>query len=178
MLAPWRKAKTNLDSLLTSSDITLPTKIYIVKTVIFPVVMCRCENWTMKKAENLRVDAFELWCWRRHLRVLWTARRYNQSVVKEINPGHSLKDWCWSWNPTTLATWCEEPTHWKRPRCWERLKGEMVRQHHCPNGYETEQTLGDSEGQGSLVRYSPWGHEELGMTERLNNNNRDFPGKT
>ena len=100
-------------------------------------------------------DAFELWCWRRLLRDPGIARRANQSIVKEINPEHSLRDWCWSWNANTLATWCEEPAHWTRPWCWKRLKGEMVRQHHCPNGYETEQTLGDSEGQGSLVCYSP-----------------------
>ena len=74
------------------------------------------------KAERWRIDAFELWCWRKFLRVLWTARRSNQSILKEIGPGYSLEDWCWSSNSNTLATWWEELTHLKRPWCWERLK--------------------------------------------------------
>ena len=86
-----RKAMTNLDSILKSGDITLPTKVRIVKLMIFPVVMYRCENWTIKKAECQRIDAFELWCWRRLLRVPWTARRSNQSILKEINPECSLE---------------------------------------------------------------------------------------
>ena len=81
----------NLDSMLTSRDITLPTKVHLVKAMVFPVVMCGCENWTIKKAERRRIDAFELWCWRRLLRVPWTARRSNQSVLKEIRPGYSLE---------------------------------------------------------------------------------------
>ena len=76
----------------------------------------------IKKAECWRIDAFELWCCRRLLRVHWTARRSNQSILKEISPGYSWKDWCWSWNSNTLATSCKELTHWKRPWCWERLK--------------------------------------------------------
>ena len=83
--------------------------------------MYGCESWTMKKAENGRIDAFELWCWRRLLRVPWTARRSNQSILKEISPGVHWKDWCWSWNSNTLATSYEELTHWKRPWCWEGL---------------------------------------------------------
>ena len=86
-----RKAMTNLDSILQSREIILPTKAYIVKTMVFPVVMYRCESWTVKKAEHLRIDAFELWCWRRLLRVPWTARRSNQSVLKEINAEYSLE---------------------------------------------------------------------------------------
>ena len=81
-----------------------------------------CESWTIKKAEHQRTDAFELWCWRRLLRVPWTARRSNQSILKEINLNNHWKDWCWSWSSTTLATWCEEPTHWKRLWCGERLR--------------------------------------------------------
>ena len=215
-----RKIMTNLDSIFKSRDITLPTKVRLVKAMVFPVVMYGCASWTVKKAECRRIDAFELWCWRRLLRVPWTARRSNQSILKEISPGISLegmmlkvklqyfghlmwrvdslektlmlgglggrrrrgcqrmrwldgitdsmdlslselpslwwtgrpgmlrfmgsqrvghdwatelnwterksnqnihwKDWCWSSN--TLATWCEEPTHWKRPWCWERLR--------------------------------------------------------
>ena len=86
-----RKVMTNLDSILKSRDVTLLTKVRLVKAMIFPVVMYGCENWTVKKAEHQRIDTFELWCWRRHLRVPWTTRRSNQSILKEINPGTPLK---------------------------------------------------------------------------------------
>ena len=86
-----RKAMTNLDSTLKSRDITLPTKVHLVKAMVFPVVIYRCESWTTKKAECQRIDAFELWCWRRLLRVPWTARRSNQSILKEISPAYSLE---------------------------------------------------------------------------------------
>ena len=86
-----RKVMTNLDSILKSRDITLPTEVRLVKAVVFPVVMYGCESWTVKKAECRRIDAFELWCWRRLSRVSWTARRSNQSILKEINPGISLE---------------------------------------------------------------------------------------
>ena len=84
--------------------------------------MYECESWTIKKSERWRIDAFELWCCRKLLRLPWTARRSNQSVLKEINPEYYFKDWCWSWSFSTLATWCEEPTYWKRPWCWGWLK--------------------------------------------------------
>ena len=86
-----RKTVTNLDSILKSRDITLPTKVCLVKALFFPVVMCRCESWTVKKAEHQRIDVFELWCWKRLLRVPWTARRPNQSILKEISPEYSLE---------------------------------------------------------------------------------------
>ena len=86
-----RKVMTNLDSIFKSKDITLPTKVCLVKAMVFPVVMYGCESWTVKKAEQRRIDAFELWCWRRLLRVPWTARRSNQSILEEINPGISLE---------------------------------------------------------------------------------------
>ena len=86
-----RKVMTNLDSILKSRDVTLPTKVRLVKAMVFPVVMHGCQSWTVKKAECQRIDAFELWCWRRLLRVPWTARRSNQSILKEINPGCSLE---------------------------------------------------------------------------------------
>ena len=86
-----RKVMTNLDSILKSRDITLPTKAHLVKAIVFPVVMYGCESWTIKKAEHQRIDAFELWCWRRLLRVPWTASRSNQSILKEISPGCSLE---------------------------------------------------------------------------------------
>ena len=86
-----RKVITNLDSILQSRDITLPTKVHLVKALVFPVVMYRCESWTVKKAEHQRIDAFELWCWRRLLKVPWTARRSNQSILKETGRGCSLE---------------------------------------------------------------------------------------
>ena len=91
LLLLGRKAMTNLDSILKSRDITLPTKDHLVKAMVFPVVMYGCESWTIKKAECGRIDAFELWCWRRLLRVPWAARRSNQSILKEINPEYSLE---------------------------------------------------------------------------------------
>ena len=91
--------------------------------MVFPVVMCGCESWTVKKAEHWRLVAFKLWCWRRLLRVPWTTRRSNQSILKRSVLGVHWKDWCWSWNSITLATWYQkELTHLKRPWCWERLK--------------------------------------------------------
>ena len=86
-----RKVMTNLDSILKSRDVTLPTKVHLVKAMVFPEVICGCESWTIKKAEHWRIDAFKLWCWRRLLRVPWTARRSNQSILKEISPGCSLE---------------------------------------------------------------------------------------
>jgi len=86
-----RKVMTNLDSIFKSREISLPTKVYLVKAMVFPVVMYGCESWTVKKAKRRRIDAFELWCWRRLLRVPWSARRSNQSILKEINPGISLE---------------------------------------------------------------------------------------
>ena len=91
MLTLWKKVMTNLDSLLTSRNITLPTKFHVVKAIIFPIVIYGCNSWTVKKAECQRVDGFELWCWRRLLRVPWTARRSNQSILKEISPECSFE---------------------------------------------------------------------------------------
>ena len=114
----WRKVMTNLDSILKSRDIILSPKVHLVKAMVFPVVMYGCESWTIKKAECQKIDAFELWCWRRLLRIPWTARRSNQSILirKSILNIH-WKNWCWSWNSNTLATWFKELTHWKRPWC-------------------------------------------------------------
>ena len=117
-----RKAITNLDSILNSRDITLPTKVHPVKAVVFPVVMYGFESWTIKKAEHQRIGSFELQCWRRLLRVPWTARRSNQSILKKSVLNIHWKDWCCSWSFNILAIWYEELTHWKRPWSWERLK--------------------------------------------------------
>ena len=109
-----RKVMKNLESILKSRDITLPTMVPLVKAMVFSVGIYGYESWTIKKAERPRIDAFELWCWRRLLRVPWTTRI---SVL-----GVHWKDWCWSWNSNTLATWCEELTLLKRPWFWERLR--------------------------------------------------------
>ena len=116
-----RKVTTKLDRILKSRDITLPTKVHLVKAMVFPVVMYGCESWAIKKAKPWRIDAFELWCWRRLLRVPWTARRSNLSIPKEISPEYSLEGLILKLK-LHLATWCEKLTHWKTPWCWERLK--------------------------------------------------------
>ena len=105
---------TNLDSIFKSRDITLPTKFRLVKAMVFAVVMYGCESWTVKKAECRRIDAFELWCWRRLLRVTWAARRSNQSILKEISPGCSLEGLMLKLKLQSLTASCEELTHWKR----------------------------------------------------------------
>ena len=118
------EAMTNLDSVLKSRHIILLTKVHIVKTMVFPVVMYCCESWTLKKAECWRIDAFELRCWRK------TSERSLDSKVKPVNLRRKLtlntrwKDWCWSWNSRTLVIWCEQLTHWKSPWFWERLRAE------------------------------------------------------
>ena len=118
-----RQAMTNLDSILKSRDITLPTKFCLVKAMIFPVVVYECESWTIKTAESWRIDAFELWCWRRFLRVPWTARRANLSILNEINPKCSLEGLMLKLKLQYFATWFQELTYfiiprtWKQPRC-------------------------------------------------------------
>ena len=165
-----RKAMTNLDSILKSRDITLLTKVCIVKAMVFPVVMYGCESCPIKKSECQRTDAFELWV----LRVTRIARGSNQSILKEINPECSVcwKDWCWSWNFNTLATWCEEPTHWERPWCWERLRARGEGGDRGWDGWMASLTQwtwiwanwGETERQGSLACYSLWGCKGLDMT--------------
>ena len=113
-----RKAMTNLDSILKSRDITLATKVHLAKAMVFPVVMYGYESWTIKKTECQRIDGFELRCWTRFLRVPWTARRSNQSILRKSVLNIHWKDWCWSWSSNPLATWCKELTPWKRPWCW------------------------------------------------------------
>ena len=163
---------TNLDSILRSRNITLLTKVHVVKTVVLPVIMYGCESWNIKKAECQRTDTFKLWCWRRLLRVPWVARRANQSTLKEINLDIPWKDWCWSWSFSALASWCKELTRWKDPNAgkdWrqkekEGTEDEMIKQHHWLNGRVFEQTLGDSEGQGIMMYYNPWGHKRSDMS--------------
>ena len=104
---------TNLDSIFKSRDITLPTKVHLVKAMVFPGVIYGCESWTVKKAEHRRIDAFELWYWRRLLRVPWTARRSYQSILKEVSPGCSLEELMLKLKLQYFPTSCEELTHWK-----------------------------------------------------------------
>ena len=113
-----RKVMTNIDSILKSRNITLPAKVHLVKAIVFPVVMYGCESWTIKKAEHQWIDAFELWCWRRLLRVPWTASRSNQSILKEISPEYSLE----ALMLKLKLQYFGHLTHLKRPWCWERLK--------------------------------------------------------
>ena len=132
-LAPWKKAMVNLDSILQCKDMTLPTKVHIVKAMFFPVVKYGCETWTMKKAESQRIDAFELWCCRRLLRVLWIARRSNQSILKEINPEYSFEGLMLKlklqyfghlmWRTNSLGkTLMLGKTEGRRIRGWQRMR--------------------------------------------------------
>ena len=167
-----RKVMTNLDSILKSRDITLPTKVLLVKAMVFPVVKYGCENWTVKKAECWRIDAFELWCWRRLLRVPWTARRSNQSILKEISPGCSLEEMMlklklqyfghlmWRADSDAGKDWGQEEKG--------TTEDEMAGWHHWLDGRESEWTLGIGDGQGGLACCDSWGHKESDMTERLN----------
>ena len=168
---------TNLDSILKSRDITLPTKVHLVKAMVLPVVMYGCESWTVKKAECRRIDAFELWCWRRLLRVPWTARR--------IQPVHPKRNQSWVFIGRTDAE-AETPILWppdvkswligKDPddgRDWgQEEKGttedEMAGWHLRLNAHEFEWTPGVGDGQGGLVCCDSWGREESDTTERLN----------
>ena len=174
MLTPWKKSYTNLDSILKSRDSTLPTKVCLVKAMVFPMVMYGCESWTVKKAEHWRIDAFELWCWRRLLRVPWTARRSNQSRRSVL--GVHWKDWCYSWNSNILATSYKELTHWKRLWCWEGLGAGGEGDDRRWNGWMASLTRWTRVWMNS--RSCWWtgrpimlwfmGHKKLNTTERLN----------
>ena len=130
MLAPWEKSYDQPRQHIKKQRHYLVSKCPYSQTMFFPIIMYGCENWTIKKAEYQRIDAFKLECWWRLLRIPWTSRRSNQLVLKEINLNIHWQNWCWSWSSSTLATWCEESTHEKRPWFWERLKakGEGRRQ--------------------------------------------------
>ena len=161
-----RKAKTNLDSILKSRDITLLTKVCLVKVMVFPLVMYGCESWTLKKAECYRIDAFELWCWRRLLRVPWTARISNQSILGEIGPEYSLEGLMLKLKLQYFGHLMWSKDSWKRSWRWARLtageEGDDRRwdgwMEHQLDGYEFEQALGVGERQGSMLFYGPWDH--------------------
>ena len=121
LLLLGRKVITNLESIFKSRDINLPTKVHLVKAMVSPVVMYGCESWTVKKAEHRRIDAFELWCSRRPWESLGLQGDPTSPFWRRSALGSLWKEWCWSWNSSTLATSCEELTHWKRLWCWEGL---------------------------------------------------------
>ena len=166
---------TNLDSIFKSRDITLPTKVHLVKAMVFPVVMYGCESWTVKKAEGWRIDAFELWCWKRLLRVPWTTRRSNQSILKEISPGCFLEGMMLKLKLQYFGHLMRrvdslEKTH--AGRDWgQEEKGmtedEMAGWHHWLDGPESEWTLGVGNVQGGLVCCDSCGHKESDLTEWL-----------
>ena len=167
----------NLDSTLKSRDITLPTKVRIVKAMVLPVVMYGCESWTIKKAEHRRIDAFELWWWRRLLRVSRTARRSNRSILKEISPEYPLEGLMLKLKLQYFGPLMRKADSLEKTLLLGKIEGgrrrgrqdEMVGWHHRLNGREFEQALGHGEGQGSLPCCSPWGRKESDMTERLSN---------
>ena len=173
-----RKAMTNLDSILKSIDITLPAKVHLNQSDGFSRVMYGCESWTEKKAECWRIIAFELWCWRKLSRVPWTARRSNQSILKEISPGCSLEglmlklklqyfghlmqsvDWLIGKDPDAGRDWGQEEKG--------TTEDEMAGWHHWLDGHEFGWTPGVGDGQGGLACCDSWGHNESDTTEQLN----------
>ena len=171
-LAPWKKRYHKPRRVLKSRESTLPTKVHLLKAMVFPVVMYGCESWTIKKAERWRIDAFKLWCWRL-LRVPWTAGRSNQKILKDISPkylleglmlklklqyfGHLMQRTDSLENTLMLGDWVQEEKG--------TTEDEMVGWHHQLNVHEFEQPPGDGEGQGSLGCCSPWGHKESDMTD-------------
>ena len=168
-----RKAMTNLDSILKSRDITLPTKVRLVKAIFFLVVMYGCESWTIKKAEHRRISAFELWCWRRLLKVPWTARRSNQSILKEISPEYSLEGLMLKLKLQYFGNLKRRTNSLEKTlmlgKFEGRRKGGRQRMRWLnaitdSNGQESEQALGVGDGQGSQACCSPWGYKESNMT--------------
>ena len=154
----------------------MPTKVRLVKAMVFPVVIYECESWTIKKAEHQRIDAFELWCWRRLLRVPWTARRSNQSILKESSPEYSLEVLMlklklqYSGHLMQRTDLFEKTLmlgkiEGRRRRGWQRM---IVGWHHWLNGHESEKAPGVGDGQGGLACCSLWGHKQLDTTEQLN----------
>ena len=175
LLLGW-KIMTNPDSILKSREITLPAKVRLVKATVFPVVMYGCESCTIKKAEHRRIDAFELWCWRRLLRVSWTARRSNHSILKEISPGSPLEGLMLKLKLQYFGYLMRRVNSLektlmlggiggRRRRGWQ---DEMVGWHHRLNRHGFGWTLGVGDGQGGLVCCGSWGRKESDMTERLN----------
>ena len=164
---------TNLDSILKSRDISLPTKVHLVKDMVSPGVMYGCESWTIKKAESCRIDAFELWCWRRLLRVPWTARRSNQSILKEISPEYSLEGLMLKLKLQYFGYLMQRTDSLEKTlmlgKIEEEEKGttedEMVGWHHQLDEHEFDKALEVGDGQESLACCNPWGCKESDTTE-------------
>ena len=178
-LLPGRKVMTNLDTILKSRDVTLPTKVRLVKAMVFPVVMYGYESWTIKKAECQRIDAFELWCWRRLLRVPWSAKKYNPSILKEISPECSLEGLMLKlklqyfghlmWRADSFEkTLMLGKIEGRRRRGRQRMRwlDGITDSMDMSLGKLQELVIGD--GQGGLVCCSPWDRKESDMTEQLN----------
>ena len=171
-----RKVMTNLDSILKSRDITLPTKVCLVRAMVFPLVTHRCASWTVKKAEYRRIDAFKLWHWRRLLRVPWTARRSNQSILKEISPGCSLEGLILKLKLQYFGHLMRRADSFERPSCWERLRAGGEGDDRGWDGWMASPTQwtwvwvdsGSWCWQGGLACCGSWGRKELDTTERQN----------
>ena len=177
MLAPWKKSYNQPRQHTKKAEVTLPTKVHLVKAMVFPAVMYGCESWTIRKAECWRFDALELWCWRRLLRVPWTARRSNQSILKEISPEYS-------WEGLMLKLKLQYSGHlMRRTDSLEKtlmlgkIEGRRTRGQHrmrwlggITNSIDMSlNKLESCDGQGSLACYSPWDRKESDTTEQLNN---------
>ena len=171
-----RKVMTNLDSIFKSRDITLPTKALLVKAMVFPVVVYGCESWTVKKAEHRRIDAFELWCWRRLLRVPWTARRSNQSILKEISPEYSLERLMLKLKLQYFCHLMWRTDSFEKTLMLAKIEGGKKRQWQRMRWLDGIMDLrtwvwvtqGDGDGQGNLAWCSPWGHKTSDTTEWVN----------
>ena len=168
---------TNLDRILKSRDITLSTKGHLVKAMFFPVIMYGCESWTVKKAEHRIIETFELWCWRRLLRVPWTARRSNQFILKEISPVYSLEELMLQlklqyfghlmWRADSFEKTLMLEKDWRQEEKG-MTEDEMAGWHHRLNGHEFGWTPGVGDGQGGLACCNSWGCKESDTTEWLN----------
>ena len=171
-----RKVMTNLDSIFKSRDITLPTKVRLVKAMVFPVVTYGCESWAIKRAEHWRIDAFELWCWRRLLRVPWTAKRSNQSILKEISPGCSLEGLMLKLKLQYFGHLMGRTDSFEKTLMLGKIEGrrrrtredQMVGWYRRLDGHVFGWTPGVGDGQGGLACCSSWGRKESDTTEWLN----------
>ena len=169
-----RNIMINLDSILKSRDITLPTKVRLVKAMVFPVVMYGSESWTVKRAEHWRIDAFELWCWRRLLWATWTARRSNQSILKEISPRISLEGMMLKLKLQYFGHLMQRVDSLEKTLMLGGIGGrrrrgrQTMRWNHWLDGRESEWTPGVGDGQGGLACCDSWGRRKLDTTERLN----------
>ena len=168
-----RKAMINIDSILKSRHITLPTKVHLANVMVFPVGMYGCESWTIKKVERQRIDAFELWCWRRLLRVPWTARRSNQSILKEISPQYSLEGLMLKLKFQYFGRLMQRIDSLKKPLMPGKTEGRKRRGQQMMRWLDgitdsmdmSLSKLQELMNQGSLACCSPWGHKELDMTK-------------